>query len=404
MATSSAQAPPAQVVSDPIDQQAGIRILQRSAAFVACGYAAYGLVAAPVIIDSTSVMHDWWTILAVGAIFVPGLTLGIFARRLSAAELRRLAAVAVAGYLVAAATWYFGWDGHDVNTTTGIWFSMFFGVVGLAGSLAFRARIAFALLVVVATASMVVNHLIRPPELNQSLIPDLAWAIGFSLIYVAAGTMLSTTAELLDSTRTDAYNAAADAAATRARSAERGRFDALTHDSVMATLLLAGRHGQSRELAQHARMALEAIDRAATENLDSAVAITTLEEQLTAAVALIDPTVAVQFAGLDAVVAPVPVPGTVASAMTTAAAEAVRNSVRHAGPDATISVVGTATSRALTVEIIDDGRGFDPDLVAAARFGLAVSIRGQLSRVANGAASVTSAPGEGTRVKLEWHR
>ncbi|MET8837871.1 hypothetical protein ABZV78_28715, partial [Micromonospora sp. NPDC004540] len=49
----------------------------------------------------------------------------------------------------------------------------------------------------------------------------------------------------------------------------------------------------------------------------------------------------------------------------------------------------------------DDGPGFDPASVPAHRYGLRESIHGRMSTV-GGRAEVTSAPGAGTRIRLEW--
>ncbi|NED55992.1 ATP-binding protein, partial [Micromonospora aurantiaca] len=69
---------------------------------------------------------------------------------------------------------------------------------------------------------------------------------------------------------------------------------------------------------------------------------------------------------------------------------------------------GAATSLRLAreggtvvVEVVDDGPGFDPSTVPAHRYGLRESIHGRMSTV-GGRAVVTSAPGTGTRIRLEW--
>jgi signal transduction histidine kinase len=53
------------------------------------------------------------------------------------------------------------------------------------------------------------------------------------------------------------------------------------------------------------------------------------------------------------------------------------------------------------VEIEDAGIGFDPATVPAHRYGLRGSIHERMATV-GGRAEIASAPGAGTRVRLEW--
>lgn len=80
--------------------------------------------------------------------------------------------------------------------------------------------------------------------------------------------------------------------------------------------------------------------------------------------------------------------------------EALRNVARHAGTGrADVSVHHAGDG--LVVEVSDQGRGFDPQLVAASRRGISESIRARMEAVGGGA-EVISAPGAGTRVVLRW--
>ena len=82
--------------------------------------------------------------------------------------------------------------------------------------------------------------------------------------------------------------------------------------------------------------------------------------------------------------------------------EALRNVARHAGTGrADVSVRDAGDG--LIVEVSDQGRGFDPRLVAASRRGISESIRARMEAV-GGDAEVISAPGAGTRVVLRWPR
>ncbi|WP_345383321.1 sensor histidine kinase [Pseudonocardia yuanmonensis] len=95
-------------------------------------------------------------------------------------------------------------------------------------------------------------------------------------------------------------------------------------------------------------------------------------------------------------------PAEAAGALGGALAEGLENVARHAGTGrAQVAAVVDAGRAKVTVR--DDGCGFDPERVPAGRFGLALSVTERMAG-ARGRAVVTSAPGKGTEVRLEWPR
>ncbi|MET8231904.1 ATP-binding protein [Micromonospora sp. NPDC005298] len=103
---------------------------------------------------------------------------------------------------------------------------------------------------------------------------------------------------------------------------------------------------------------------------------------------------------VDVELAPCAVPASVADAITESTYAALSNVVRHA-PGARTMLRLTRDAIAVVVEVADDGPGFDPATVPAHRYGLRESIRGRMATV-GGRAEVHSAPGLGTRIRLEW--
>lgn len=119
------------------------------------------------------------------------------------------------------------------------------------------------------------------------------------------------------------------------------------------------------------------------------------------------PGVAADGTGLDADVAidvasvPGEVPRGVVETVGAAAAEALRNSVRHAA--GAERVVGVVVSPGLIeVSVEDRGPGFDADRVDEQRLGIRGSILERMRSLPGGAAVVESRPGSGTRVVVTW--
>lgn len=98
----------------------------------------------------------------------------------------------------------------------------------------------------------------------------------------------------------------------------------------------------------------------------------------------------------------VAVPSEVSTAIRGAVAEAVRNAHEH-GNASRIEVVVADEDAVVTVSVTDDGTGFDPSHALAGSHGVRYSIIRRVEAV-GGSASVASAPGEGTTIRLTWSR
>jgi signal transduction histidine kinase len=73
---------------------------------------------------------------------------------------------------------------------------------------------------------------------------------------------------------------------------------------------------------------------------------------------------------------------------------------RHAGVG-TAAITVASDNGVVTVEITDRGAGFAPEDVSPHRRGVSGSISERMTR-AGGRATITTAPGAGTSVRLEW--
>jgi len=86
------------------------------------------------------------------------------------------------------------------------------------------------------------------------------------------------------------------------------------------------------------------------------------------------------------------------AALEAAVAQCLMNVVRHAGVDDVEVALGRADGE-VTVVVVDDGRGFDPDRVPDDRIGLRTSITGRIEQE-GGRTRIWSRPGVGTTVLL----
>jgi len=213
-----------------------------------------------------------------------------------------------------------------------------------------------------------------------------------------------------------------DAAVRAGRRAEEREHCRLLHDSVSATLTVvaSGEVAGSPTLRAQARRDLGVVERIQAPAGEPAVPAAVGPTGHGAAGAgqadargtgpVVDggdlrdslaPVVSAQPAlAIETAIADVAVPAAVAAALAGAVAEALTNIVRHAGVDR-VRLRAWPAGGVVRVELADDGRGFDPAQVPAHRRGLRESVVARMSRV-GGSASITSRPGMGTRIVLQW--
>ncbi|MDO3702119.1 ATP-binding protein [Micromonospora sp. C28SCA-DRY-2] len=184
--------------------------------------------------------------------------------------------------------------------------------------------------------------------------------------------------------------------ARTARDAER-RQNRDLHDTVLATLTMVGLGavaGPSPRLRERCAADLRTLTALADARSAPDDGPAPLADRLTAVLHRL-PELRV-----TAELTPCTVPGPVAEALAESAYAALSNVARHA-PGATAALRLDRVAGTVAVEVADDGPGFDPERVPAHRYGLRESVRGRMASV-GGRAVVESAPGAGTRIRLEW--
>ncbi|GIJ27548.1 histidine kinase [Micromonospora qiuiae] len=182
--------------------------------------------------------------------------------------------------------------------------------------------------------------------------------------------------------------------ARTAREAERQQNRDL-HDTVLATLTMVGQGAVAGPtVALRERCAADLRTLAALAEARSMPGTARVDERLRAVLKRLP------HLPVNADLPPCTVPPPVAEAIAESAHAALANVARHA-PGASTLLRLRRLAGTVSVEVIDDGPGFDPAAVPAHRYGLREAVRGRMATV-DGRADIHSAPGHGTRIRLEW--
>lgn len=378
------------------------RILRMFARFTSVGYLAYLALLYPSITTMAPLVHRWWTPLAVLFVFGSGALPGLLSFRRGTAAMRSAAAVAALAFLAAAFTWPLAWTGPQLPGDDGVWLAAFPGLASLAGVIAWPTSVAFTHLVIGCTTVQVINLVARTNASAPMLVPEITFAIMFCTLFVGGAAMALRTGRLLDATTNTTHAAAARAAAQRARAVERERFDALIHDGVIATLLTASRPVHRRNVRALAATTLRELDELHTiGDPDQYITPDETLAQLRTATVDVDPNTSFIVTGAETAET-LRIPVSTVRSMSGALSEALRNSHLHAGSRATRTVTAALQADSISIDIADDGDGFDHTSIPPHRLGIAVSILGRMRHIAGGSARVDSEPGRGTTVHIEW--
>ena len=230
---------------------------------------------------------------------------------------------------------------------------------------------------------------------------DSAYILVFGFAIAGLVQLVRDGATDVDVANTAAIQSAIDKASLDAIERERSRLDALVHDQVLHTLLLAARahSGVEKQAAvRSAKVAIESLQRA--EDEVAAIGSVTplgLFKAIEKAALDLDPRVAVTSRGggsenLDP---------EVAQALTEATLQALDNAIQHSQAKTIELLLDSPEEYSLVFEIVDDGIGFRLDRATRDRIGIRTSIQARVESV-GGQAEIESAPGMGVKVSLRW--
>lgn len=307
-------------------------------------------------------------------------------------------------YLIALVSWPFAVLNVGAAPTDSYWLYFLLTIATTMASVAAHLPVA----VIYTVGTPIIYGIIRvtPPGGGTTVaaaVLDSVYSIllgGAILIMIA---VLRAAASGVDTAQQNALERYSHAVRQHATEAERVQVDSIVHDSVLTTLLSAARAFSPEAKALAATMAGNAIG-----HLREAVAVApdseaTISGELVvrrivdAAASMSQPFTVHTFAEDWC-----EIPVHVAEAAYSATVQAMVNSLQHAGSGVDRWVeVHSHGHQAFSIEIGDRGTGFDLDQIPTERLGVRVSI---LERVASvgGHASIDTAPGEGTVIRLAW--
>ena len=223
----------------------------------------------------------------------------------------------------------------------------------------------------------------------------------FSAVLIAMVLALRWEAGKTDAANQQAIASAVESARVDAAGIERSRLDALVHDSVLTTLLVAASADSDQQRSLAAKSAVDAIARLKTarseESKSTQLTLASFFHALELRIKQTSPEFHVSLSRLN----DLPISSQIAEALTEATLQAVDNSLKHAA-NATEQVVRLKGQESgLKIVVSDNGKGFRPSQVPKDRIGISSSI---VARVANvgGRVFINSSPGSGTDVIIEW--
>jgi len=282
------------------------------------------------------------------------------------------------------------------------WIWWILGISAVAAGTTFRFAIGIGYLMLITTSWPILK--VSGYGGSEQLLLSLQEALHlfvFSAVIIALVLALRWEAGKTDAANQAAISSAVESARVDAAEIERSRLDALVHDSVLTTLLIAVHAESDQQRALAAESASDAIIR-----LKSAQSENSLSTQLTLAsffhalelrVHQASPEFKVSLSRMN----DLPISSQVADSLTEATLQAVDNSLKHAGQASERIVRLKGEKSGLKIVVSDNGKGFRPSQVAKDRIGISSSI---VARVANvgGRVFINSSPGSGTNVIIEW--
>ena len=269
------------------------------------------------------------------------------------------------------------------------------------------------LLTLIAPAAYWLGAAIRPVSDMRTLAGATMVLIVVGLVHTFSRRELYGRAKAADATLDAAAHAAGEQYAVLARNIERREHERLLHDTILNTLTALARAGADdpagavSRCRQDVALIEDALGDQGDPAGDASRAPGDLAREVRAVVADMRGRGLSVHVDIDGEGAPV-VPARVTAAIANATREALSNVAEHAATGEAWVQVRLTTPAGdadvpcrLEVTVRDQGAGFDLDRVDQARLGLRRSIAERIAEC-GGQASIWSAPGQGTVVRMSW--
>jgi signal transduction histidine kinase len=283
------------------------------------------------------------------------------------------------------------------------WIYEALGIAGIASALAMPTALSVAYQVAVPLGWVILRESTTASQFER-------WDSAYGAVYVFLFTisvssliwLLRSSAKNADLASQKAAEAAAESARVDAIERERHRIDALVHDQVLTTLLLAASAKNQKE-AEHVKVLAEgAIEKLISfsslqVNDDSPITVSSLFEALKKTAQSQVPDLQIDMGATS----DLEVPGEVAAAISEATIQALTNSVQHAGRGVTRELVLRNHTEGIKVVVIDNGKGFRESRVPKHRLGIQLSMRSRMEQI-GGTLKINSKPNQGCTVILQW--
>lgn len=306
--------------------------------------------------------------------------------------------------LFALLTWAFQLDGGALHVGEKPWMWWGIGIAALSAVGGFGIVISSAILVTIPLMwfFLEVSNIGVPVDFWLA-VEESAFSFLFSMVLATLVVVLRYESSKVDEANQKSSEAAIELAKNDAIHRERDRVDALVHDSVLTTLLVAANANDldsqhdARELAIAARQKLVTAQESSGEN--QTITINSLFSALSIAISRQDENLSISSEGQS----DMQIPGDVAEALTEATLQAVANALQHAGAESKVEVFLKGLSDGVKIVVKDNGKGFRVSRIPKNRLGVKLSIIGRIQSV-GGKAFIDSKLGVGTNIVFEWSK
>lgn len=292
----------------------------------------------------------------------------------------------------------FALSGFD---TPWVWWYVGVAALSMAARFGLRASfLSYLLILLVAWTAIIMLEPIGGASFAGALQGSVYVAL-LSIGFAGLVTLIRNWADTVDEAHAGYLLSALETARVDAIEREDQRVSALLHDKVLHTFLFAAAANTPAERLASVSLAAEAVDSIEAIQTGAVPIGTTTPASLflsiKKAALKLSPRIRVTMnsSGLD------PIPMEAAWAITEAALQAIENSERHSNCTVLELKLNSPEAAVISVQIVDNGRGFRPDRVPRARLGIRGSIVNRMA-VVGGTAKITSILSVGTVVTLRW--